>query len=58
MEYPVMVDPVGGVGGVQDTLIFPGSVRGVADIEEGAGASVEEDMHKNIDYLGFVQLLY
>ena len=53
-----MVDPVGGVGGVQDTLIFPGSVRGVADIEEGAGASVEEDMHKNIDYLGFVQLLY
>ena len=41
-----MVDPVGGVGGVQDTVIFLGSVRGVADTDEGAVASVEEDMQK------------
>ena len=40
-EYPVMVDPVGGVGGVQDTLIFPGSDWGVAVTVGGGGASVE-----------------
>ena len=34
-----MVDPVGGVGGVQDTLIFPGSQRGYAVTMGGAGAS-------------------
>ena len=35
-----MVDPVGGVGGVQDTLIFPGSVRGEVVTVTGGGASV------------------
>ena len=35
-----MVDPVGGVGGVQDTVRFPRSDRGVAVTVEGAGASV------------------
>jgi hypothetical protein len=30
--------PSGSVGGVQDTLIFPGSDRGDAVTEEGAGA--------------------
>ena len=34
-----MVDPVGGVGGVQDTLISPGSDRGVAVTVGGGGAS-------------------
>ena len=37
-----MVDPVGGVGGVQDTAIFPRSVRGVAVTVEGGRASVEQ----------------
>ena len=35
-----MVDPVGGVGGVQDTLIFPRSDRGEAVTVGGGGASV------------------
>ena len=35
-----MVDPVGGVGGVQATLIFPGSDRGEVVTLWGAGASV------------------
>ena len=30
---------MGGVGGVQDTLIFPGSDRGEADTVRGKGAS-------------------
>ena len=34
-----MVDPVGGVGGVQDTEIFPPSGRGEAVATGGAGAS-------------------
>ena len=34
-----MVDPVGGVGGVQDTLIFPGSDSGEAVTVGGAAAS-------------------
>ena len=38
-----MVDPVGGVGGVQDNLIFPGSDRGVAVTVGGGGASVESN---------------
>ena len=37
-----MVDPVGGVGGVQDTLIFPCLDRGVAVTLGGGGASVEQ----------------
>ena len=36
-----MVDPVGGVGGVQDTLIFPRSDSGVAVTVGGGEASVE-----------------
>ena len=35
-----MVEPVGGVGGVQDTLIFPRSDKGVAVTVGGAGPSV------------------
>ena len=34
-----MVDPVGGVGGVQDTLIFPRSDSGEAVTVRGGGAS-------------------
>ena len=34
-----MVDPVGGVGGVQDTETFPPSGRGEAVASGGAGAS-------------------
>ena len=37
-----MVDPVGGVGGVQDTEIFPDSITGEAVTEGGAGASIEQ----------------
>ena len=38
-----MVDPVAGVGGVQDTLMFPDSDRGVA-VTVGGGASVFENI--------------
>ena len=42
MEYPVIVNPVGGVGGVQTTLIYPGAGRGEDLTVRGGGASVEE----------------
>ena len=35
-----MVDPVGGVGGVQDTVIFPRSDKEEAVTVRGGGASV------------------
>ena len=38
-----MVDPVGGVGGVQDTWIFPRSERGEAVTVGGGGASMEQE---------------
>jgi hypothetical protein len=41
MEYPVKVDPVGGVGGVHEIMIFPPTVNGVAPKLTGAPPSVK-----------------